>query len=188
VLPARGAFWGNPDFDEKLRTRDLLIGKVNIWCPHLDYMDSEPGIGKYLKGRANAGESFWWYVCNNPREPLNNLQIDQNAMAHRTLLWQQKREDIQGLLYWHTTYWDSKFIQDPWRNMDTLGDEHYGDGSLLYPATRSALTAPWDRSALKCCAIALRLRLPDARRPVPWSGGSIAVHCEGGSQSEGLHA
>ena len=91
-----------------------MLGRVNIWCPHLDYLESEPGFRKFLQSRKNAGESIWWYVCNNPREPYNNLQIDMNAMAHRTLLWQQKREGMQGLLYWDVNYWHPTLVPDPW--------------------------------------------------------------------------
>ncbi len=135
-------FWGNPDWDEKLRAKDLMLGKVNIWCPHLLYLDSEPGIRDFLKSRMDAGDSVWWYVCNNPREPRNNLQIDQNAMAHRVLPWQQKREGIQGLLYWDTVYWEKKFTQDPWENMDTIGTGFYGDGALLYPGKKVGVDGP----------------------------------------------
>lgn len=135
-------FWGNPDFDEKLRARDLMIGRANVWCPHLLYLDSEPNIRKFLKDRMSTGESVWWYVCNNPRGQYNNIAIDMGALAHRTLPWQQKREGIQGLLYWSTTYWDKKFIADPWQNMDTLGVDIPGDGSLLYPGKKVGVDGP----------------------------------------------
>jgi hypothetical protein len=135
-------FYANPDFGDNPHSCDLMLGRVNVWCPHLLYLDSEPNFRKFLKSRKNAGESIWWYVCNNPREPYNNMQIDQNAMAHRVLLWQQKREGIEGLLYWHTTYWDKKFTADPWLNMDTIGTGFYGDGSLLYPGKKVGIDGP----------------------------------------------
>jgi hypothetical protein len=135
-------FYANPDFDDQLRAKDVMLGKVNIWCPHLLYLDTEPDIRAFLKGRMNAGDTVWWYVCNNPREPRNNLQIDQNAMAHRVLPWQQKREGIQGLLYWDTVYWEKKFTQDPWENMDTIGTGFYGDGALLYPGKKVGVDGP----------------------------------------------
>jgi len=135
-------FYSNPDFDSKLRSRDLMLGRVNIWCPHLLYVESEPNFRKFLKGRMSAGESIWWYVCNNPRKPRNNLHIDMSAMATRTLLWQQKREGMQGLLYWDVNYWDKKFVADPWQNMDTLGTGYYGDGSLLYPGKKVGIDGP----------------------------------------------
>jgi hypothetical protein len=135
-------FWSNPDFDNRLRSRDLMLGKVNIWCPHLDYVASEPNFRQFLKGRMNAGETIWWYVCNNPRKPYNNLHIDMSAMAHRTLLWQQKREGLQGLLYWSVNYWAKQFVADPWQDMDTIGTGYYGDGSLLYPGKKVGIDGP----------------------------------------------
>lgn len=138
VLP----FWRNPGFDATLRARDLMFGRVNIWCPHLLYLDSEPDFRAFLRSRGRAGESIWWYVCNNPRGEYTNIEIDMSAMSHRALLWQQRREGIQGLLYWHTTYWNKKYIDDPWRNMDTLGEDIPGDGSLLYPGNKVGLDGP----------------------------------------------
>ncbi|HTZ00554.1 MAG TPA: glycoside hydrolase domain-containing protein, partial [Rhodocyclaceae bacterium] len=135
-------FWARPDFDAHLRATDLMLGRVNIWCPHLDYVESEPGIRQFLQNRRNAGDTVWWYVCNNPREPRNNLQIDQNAMAHRTLPWQQKREGFQGLLYWSVCAWNKSIIKDPWENMDTLGTGFYGDGSLVYPGRKVGVDGP----------------------------------------------
>jgi hypothetical protein len=135
-------FWSNPDFDAKLKSKDLMLGRIGIWCPHLDYLGSEPGFREFLKGRENAGESIWWYVCNNPREPYNNLQIDMTAMSHRTLPWQQKREGLRGLLYWSVNYWDKKFVNDPWQDMDTIGTGFYGDGSLLYPGKKVGVDGP----------------------------------------------
>jgi hypothetical protein len=134
-------FYANPDFDSKLRTADLMLGRLNVWCPHSDYLDANPSFEQFLHARKNAGETIWWYVCNNPREPHSNLQIDQNGMAHRTLLWQQKRWGIDGLLYWCTNYWP-KTLGDPWENMDTIGTAYYGDGSLLYPGKKVGIDGP----------------------------------------------
>jgi hypothetical protein len=135
-------FWSNPDFDAKLKSRDLMLGRIGIWCPHLDYLESEPGFRKFLQDRKKAGETVWWYVCNNPREPFNNFHIDMPAMLQRTLPWQQKRENLEGLLYWDVNYWEKKFVGDPWENMDTLGTGYYGDGSLVYPGNRVGVDGP----------------------------------------------
>jgi hypothetical protein len=135
-------FYANPDFDAKLKSRDLMLGRLNIWCPHLEYVQSEPDFRRFLKNRGNAGETVWWYICNNPRKPYNNLHIDMSAMASRTLLWQQKREGMKGLLYWSVNYWDKTFVPDPWESMDTLGTGYYGDGSLLYPGKKVGIDGP----------------------------------------------
>lgn len=135
-------FWGNPDWDKSIRTKDAMLGRVNIWCPHYDYVNNEPGFRDFLKKRRNAGDDIWWYVCNNPRPPFNNMQIDDPGMSTRTLLWQQKREGIDGLLYWHVNCWNRQYIDDPWTNQDTLGDRHYGDGSLIYPGKKVGVDGP----------------------------------------------
>lgn len=135
-------FWSNPDWDKNIRTKDAMLGRVNIWCPHYDYVNNEPGFRDFLRERKNAGEDIWWYVCNNPRPPFNNVQIDDTGMSTRTLLWQQKREGIDGLLYWHVNSWNRQYIDDPWTNQDTLGDRHYGDGSLLYPGKKIGVDGP----------------------------------------------
>jgi len=73
---------------------------------------------------------------------MNNIQIDMPAMSHRVLFWQQKREGIQGFLFWSINYWNRQFISDPWENQDTLGDDLYGDGSLVYPGAAVGVAGP----------------------------------------------
>jgi len=135
-------FWGNPDWDAGLRTKDVLIGRINIWCPHYLYLDGFPGTREFLKSRKEAGEDYWWYICNNPRRSMNNIQIDMPAASHRVLFWQQKREGIQGFLFWSVNYWNRQFIDDPWTNQDTLRDDLYGDGSLVYPGAAVGVKGP----------------------------------------------
>jgi hypothetical protein len=135
-------FWGNPDWDSGLRAKDVLIGRVNIWCPHYLYLDAFPGTREFLRDRKRAGETYWWYICNNPRRSMNNIQIDMPAVSHRVLFWQQKREGIQGFLFWSINYWNRQYISDPWENQDTLGDDLYGDGSLVYPGAKVGVAGP----------------------------------------------
>jgi hypothetical protein len=135
-------FWGNPDWDPKLKATDVMLGRVNIWCPHYLYLDGFPGAREFLKVRRNAGEAYWWYICNNPRRSMNNIQIDMPALPHRILFWQQKREGIQGFLFWAINYWNRQFIHDPWQDQDTLGDDLYGDGSLVYPGAKIGVPGP----------------------------------------------
>jgi predicted Zn-dependent protease len=135
-------FWGNPDWDASLRTKDVLLGRINIWCPHYLYLDGFPGTREFLKSRKKAGDEYWWYICNNPRRSMNNIQIDMPAVPHRVLFWQQKREGIQGFLFWGVNYWNKQYIDDPWKNQDTLGDDLYGDGSLIYPGAEVGVDGP----------------------------------------------
>src|SRR5512138_444538 len=80
-------FWGNPDWDTALRTPDVLAGRINLWCPHYLYLDGFAGTREFLTGRKGRGEEYWWYICNNPRRSMNNIQIDMPAVPHRVLFW-----------------------------------------------------------------------------------------------------
>ncbi len=135
-------FWGDPDWDPALKTADVMLGRVNIWCPHYLYFDAFPEIREFLKRRRAAGETTWWYICNNPRRSRNNIQIDMAAVPHRVLFWQQKREGLQGFLFWHINYWSRRYIQDPWLDQDVLDDDLYGDGSLVYPGAKVGVPGP----------------------------------------------
>jgi len=141
-------FWGNPDFDKTLRSKDVMLGRVGIWCPHLLYMESEPGFPRFLLDRRNAGDTIWWYNCgglekwDDERAPYNNLDIPLSAMSCRVLLWQQRRFGLQGLLYWNTTYWHKKYTPDPWVNTVMLEPRKCGDGMLLYPGNKVGIDGP----------------------------------------------
>ncbi len=135
-------FWGNPDWDPALKTADVMLGRVNIWCPHYLYFDAFPEIREFLKRRRSSGETTWWYICNNPRRSMNNIQIDMPAVPHRVLFWQQKREGLQGFLFWSINYWSRRYIQDPWLDQDVLDDDLYGDGSLVYPGAKAGVPGP----------------------------------------------
>lgn len=102
----------------------------------IPFPDPLPPLTGPIDLQAHQTQPIWISV----RVP--NLHIDMDAMSHRTLPWQQKREGFQGLLYWQTTYWEKKFIQDPWQEMDTIGTGYYGDGSLLYPGNKVGVNGP----------------------------------------------
>ncbi len=124
---------------------DLMLGKVNLWCPISNYFDSEPRTRPFLAERRQLGEKVWWYVCCGPGAPYNNFFVDMSAMSHRMLFWQQKRENVQGLLYWNTTYWNPACIDNPWTSMMTVKDINAllrGDGSLLYPGKQVGVDGP----------------------------------------------
>ena len=66
-------------------------------------------------------------------------------MAHRLLFWQQKRENIEGLLYWDTTWWNPASTQNPWADMATVKDINpniHGDGAILYPGKQVGVDGP----------------------------------------------
>lgn len=103
--------------------------------------------------RELAGEdgTVLWYVCWEPKEPYCNLQLDEAALNHRVLFWQQYFYDVDGLTYWYANYW--KMVSDPWTDMATvkdLSDTCYGDGSLMYPGKKVGVNGPVASLRLDC--------------------------------------
>jgi hypothetical protein len=133
-------FFCNAEFGEKKTAYELLVGHINIWCPNTQYFKPEP-----MAARKRAGEEPWWYVCCGPGEPYANFFVELAGMSHRMLMWQQKKFDVEGLLYWSTTYWNPASTKDPWADMATVKDINakiYGDGSLLYPGKKVGVDGP----------------------------------------------
>lgn len=120
---------------------------VDTWCPQsvafTERSDNSPGIsdpwysarsqltyGSFIN-RYNAersrGKGAWWYVCISPGIPYANYFIYYQGINNRVLLWQQYMFDIDGILYWDTTY-----------NLENVSTRRYmsasvyGDGHLLY--------------------------------------------------------
>lgn len=139
-------FFRGPDFAEGKTLWDFALGQVNIWCPNEHYFDLEKRTRPFLKARRNAGDDVWWYVCCGPGSPYSNFFVEMPAMAHRMLFWHQKRENVDGLLYWSTTYWNPDLgVADPWKNMRTvpqINPNIFGDGSLLYPGKAVGVDGP----------------------------------------------
>lgn len=139
-------FFRGPDFAEGKTIYDYALGLLNIWCPNELYLDTEKRTRPFLRARKNAGEEIWWYVCCGPGVPYANFFVDMSAISHRMLFWHQKREGIEGLLYWNTTYWNpAEGCEDPWKSMMTvksISPSIFGDGSLLYPGTTVGIDGP----------------------------------------------
>jgi len=137
-------FYRGPDWDPEILPFDLMANRVNLWCPVSAYFEAGPTRAT-LARRHRLGERVWWYVCCGPGEPFNNFFVSMSAMAHRVLFWQQKRENVDGLLYWSTTYWNPASTKDPWSDMGTVKDinkDLRGDGSLFYPGKRVGVDGP----------------------------------------------
>ena len=100
-------FFRRPDWDGRITAFDLMANRVNIWCPNTPHFDADPAARPSMTARHVLGDRLWWYVCCGPGEPYNNFFVSMPAMSHRVLFWQQKRENIEGLLYWSTTWWST---------------------------------------------------------------------------------
>jgi len=130
-------FFRSPEFSQET-AYEALDGIINIWCAVTNYFDPQKQLEKKAKG-----ESSWWYVCCGPGSPYANFHITMDAIDHRILMWQQKKYQVDGLLYWGANYWAG--TSDPWEDMATVKDINpnlYGDGSLLYPGKKIGVDGP----------------------------------------------
>lgn len=130
-------FYRGPDFKDE-SAYEALDGIINIWCAVSSYFDPQKQLAKKAKG-----ESSWWYVCCGPGSPYANFHITMDAIDHRILMWQQKKYQVDGLLYWGANYWLG--TSDPWEDMATVKEINpnlYGDGSLLYPGKKIGVDGP----------------------------------------------
>jgi len=74
------------------------------------------------------------------------------GIDHRVMFWQQAHCNVEGFLYWQSTYWDWPpsvhgygGTADPWTDMATvpkLSPTCYGDGSVLYPGAKVGVDGP----------------------------------------------
>jgi len=141
-------FFRGPDFTAGKMIYELLDGYLDIWCPNLGFYDEAAMRAKQAKG-----EEVWWYVCCGPTRPFPNFFVNYDGIDHRILMWMQKLYDVQGLLYWCTTYWNPAITKDVWTDVATVKDispDLYGDGSLFYPGSKVGLAQPVGSIRLEC--------------------------------------
>jgi hypothetical protein len=118
----------------------LLYGAIDIWVVATNMIDF-----KTARERQKLGEKVWWYVCCVPRYPYPNNFIDHPAINHRIHFWMIEKYNLDGSLYWSTTYWKYK---NPWEDPrsyngpDKKTSWGNGDGYLLYPPSRQPSQVP----------------------------------------------
>jgi len=117
---------------------------VNLWAPVMSCFSNEAAQARQLRS-----EEVWWYVCTVPRTPYANNFIDHPALEHRMRYWMMEKYNVQGDLYWTTTFWSYRNpYEDASSYVDANAKDSYGngDGLLLYPPTKTppkeALMAP----------------------------------------------
>lgn len=147
-------FFRNPDYDENRDAMEFLFDHIDIFCPKAYcYVDkniySPSQLEKYpsFKDRMDKfvaeGKRVWWYVCWEPGDPYLNVYVNEQGINHRLLFWQQYLNNVQGFLYWATTWWTG--VSDPWENMATvpgLSPNVFGDGSMLYNGNKVGIDGP----------------------------------------------
>lgn len=117
---------------ETYYTSDLQSGRSNIMCGISNVYDLKE-FREQAEIMRDNGAKLWWYVCCGPKGDYCNIFIHWEGIKGRLLLWQQKSLDIEGLLYWDTTYWTD--VISPWADALTTpwtGNDTFGDGSLFY--------------------------------------------------------
>lgn len=133
-------FFINPVDNPETDSVDLLDGVSNVWCPksymwmNKDiYMNETKPFNEKMMEKKRRGDKVLWYVCWEPGDPYCNLFVDMPGIMHRILFWQKRLYGVDGLLYWHSNYWEH--VANPWEDMATvkwLSGFVFGDGSLLY--------------------------------------------------------
>ena len=128
-----------------IRNLEIQSGNSRILCPETVCF-SDRDFARAIAGRAAQGDKIWWYVCCGPAPTSDycNLFTQQDGVKHRLLFWQQKQQNVTGLLYWSTTYW-TDVGGDPWSSAWTTpwtGVDTFGDGSLLYDGYYVGVNGP----------------------------------------------
>jgi len=152
---------GGADYDNLA----IQNGRSDIICAISNLYGGKSFNEAVEKRVADNGDRAWWYVCCGPTGDYCNMFIHQQGTRHRLLFWQQYQQDITGLLYWDSVYWDKS---NPWLSSLTWDShEASGDGSWFYPGRAIGLDEPVPSLRLKNIADGLEdydlLRMAEAR-------------------------
>ncbi len=131
-------FYTNLQVTDEMDQVDFMAQYINLHCPKFamwndEYACTPDQVAKYgsfedrMKALQEKGDTVWAYVCNEPVDPYLNVHIDDDGLESRVLFWQFYQRDIDGFLYYGSTYWS----EDPWHDVERYGV--YGDGLLIYP-------------------------------------------------------
>jgi hypothetical protein len=125
-----------------------LHGSVDIWVPIFGRYDAPSA-----QARQAAGDAVWAYTAGWLCSECPTWQVDFPLIHHRIPTWIIWANDIQGLLYWSTTYWNES--SDPWTDVQTYG-QHNGDGALIYPGNAVGYEGPLPSIRLKAVRQAMQ--------------------------------
>lgn len=144
-------YYKNLQITDDMDQIDFMDQYVDLHCPKLaNWNDSEiydsyqmskyPTFAERMKALQKKGETVWAYVCNYPLAPYLNVKVDDEGLTSRVLFWQFYQRDIEGFLYWHTSYYEQLGNGgNPWDSVDTFDNGIYGDGILIYTGTGAGL-------------------------------------------------
>ena len=101
----------------------IFDNQVSFYVPKMENIDLAR-----IEERKQAGDEIWVYD--------NRLYyIPNNVLDLRTLFWKVRKYELDGVLWWGTTWWRQATSGrvDPWVNPTPDGGYKPGDGFFLYP-------------------------------------------------------
>lgn len=110
-----------------------LVGHVNAWTVNGNYLFTDADA---IRARHRAGDMVTWYISCDQLYPQPNYYIDREAADPRMVPWLTWRYDLDGILYWTSTFWEE--VLNPWIDPITwkwfpCNSPAAGEGSLVYP-------------------------------------------------------
>lgn len=125
--------------EKKLSAVEIQAGRSSILCPLSNLLSEDDCLAQY-NSAVKGGNTPWWYVCSSPQGDYCNFFMHQDAIKHRILFWQEKANNISGLLFWSVVYYE---MANPWESSKTWNYyECSGDGCLIYPGGFIGLDEP----------------------------------------------
>ncbi|MBQ7379613.1 MAG: DUF4091 domain-containing protein [Clostridia bacterium] len=161
-----------------------VADSVTAWCPHNFFFHSfaewkqnpdlyyrmpviaESDFGTFrdrMKTEAEGGDEVWWYLTRLPNQPEITFDINTDAVNCRTVFWQQKLYDVDGLLYYAMNDWTGapEIIQSTgnqwlygfnpvYEKRESDGIDIYGNGILIYSGIYFADRDPIPALRMEC--------------------------------------
>ncbi|MBN2651613.1 MAG: DUF4091 domain-containing protein [Spirochaetales bacterium] len=125
---------------EATKSRESVVGAVDMWCPTLDQYQLNKG---FFDARKEAGDDVWVYSCLDPGGQWLNRLLDQEHLRQVYIPWLCALFDLDGFLHWGGNFY--KAGTDPYnlsvrpffdaggpaaeRNQLPAGDSH-----IFYPS------------------------------------------------------
>ena len=144
-------YYKNLQITDDMDQIDFMAQYIDLHCPKLANWDEDqiydenqmakyPSFDERMKALQKKGDTVWAYVCNYPLAPYLNVKVDDEGLTSRVLFWQFYQRDIEGFLYWHSSYYEQLGNGgNPWDSVDTFDNGIYGDGILIYTGTGAGL-------------------------------------------------
>lgn len=124
---------------------DLDLEDV-VYCPEFQHLETEYNRDLF---RVEEDNDLWWYGCVEPDPPYPGYHIDDTLLSARLLSWMQYDYNIQGNLYWATTFYSYGsngsygygYLED-YHDRPITSNGTPGEGLLLYPGKRYGVDGP----------------------------------------------